>query len=52
VAHAIPDGVSGIFVFKPFGRNMALGWTQILNRKEYQGYLLGVKAAGGFGRQP
>ena len=52
VAHAIPDGVTGIFGFKPFGRTMALGSTQPLNTKEYQDYLLGVKATGAFGRQP
>jgi len=31
---------------------MALGSTQPRNRKEYQGYFLGVKAAGAFGQQP
>ena len=36
----------------PSGRTMALGWTQSLNRNEYQEYFLGLKAAGALGLQP
>ena len=51
VAGSIPAGVSGFFIdIKSFrshyGPGMALGSTQPLNRNEYQGYFLGVVAAG------
>ena len=47
VAGSIPDGVIGIFQWhNPSGRTMALGVDSASNRKEYQVYFLGVKAAG------
>jgi len=41
-----------LHVLTPSGRTMALRSTQSLNRNEYQAYLLWVKAAGAYGRQP
>jgi hypothetical protein len=46
VAGSIPDGFIGIFHWQFFGHTMALGSDSASNRNEYQGYLLGVKAAG------
>jgi len=47
VAGSIPDGVIAIFQWhNPSGRTMALGVDSASNRKEYQVYFLGVKAAG------
>jgi hypothetical protein len=44
VAGSIPDSVIGIFCWhNPFGRTIALGSTQPLNRNEYQEYFLGGK---------
>jgi len=41
---SIPDGVIRIFhLLNPFGRTMAQGFTQPLNRNEYQEYFLGGK---------
>jgi len=46
VAGSIPVGVIGIF---HSDRTMNLGVDSAFNRNEYQGYFLGVKAAGAWG---
>jgi len=49
VAGSITDWINGIFNWNPSGCTTALGWT---HTSEYQGYLLGVKAAVAWGWQP
>ena len=47
VAGSIPDGVSGFFIdIKSFRSHYGPGVDSASNRKEYQEYFLGVKAAG------
>ena len=47
VAGSIPAGVSGFFIdIKSFRLHYGPGVESASNRNEYQGYLLGVKAAG------
>ena len=47
VAGSIPDGVTGFFIhIKPFRSHYGPGVDSASNRKEYQEYFLGVKAAG------
>ena len=47
VAGSIPAGVSGIFIdVKSFRSHYGPGIDSASNRNEYQGYFLGVKAAG------
>ena len=47
VAGSIPDGVSGFFFdIKSFRSYYGPGVDSASNRNEYQGYFLGVKAAG------
>ena len=47
VAGSIPAGVSGFFVdIKTFRSHYGPGVDSVSNRNDYQGYFLGVKAAG------
>ena len=47
VAGSIPAGVSGIFIdIKSFSSHYGPGVDSASNRNEYQGYFLGVNAAG------
>ena len=47
VADSIPAGVSGFFIdIKSFRSHYDPGLESASNRKEYQEYFLGVKAAG------
>jgi len=47
VAGSIPAGVSGFFIdIKSFRSHFGPGVDSAYNRKEYQKYFLGVKAAG------
>jgi hypothetical protein len=47
VAGSIPDGVIGIFHWhKSFRSHYGLGVDSASNRSEYQGYFVGVNAAG------
>jgi len=47
VACSIPAGVSGFFIdIKSFRSHYGPGVDSASNRNEYQGYFLGVKAAG------
>ena len=47
VAGSIPAGISGFFIdIKSFRSHYGPGVDSVSNRNEYQGYFLGVKAAG------
>ena len=47
IAHSIPAGVSGFFIYiKSFRSHYGPGVDSASNRNEYQEYFLGVKAAG------
>jgi len=50
VAGSIPAGVIGFFIdIKSFRSHYGPGVDSASNRDEYQGYFLGVKAAGTYG---
>ena len=52
VAGLIPAGVTGFFIdIKSFRSHYGPGVDSASNRNEYQGYFLGIKAAGAWGWQ-